>query len=132
LDEGVQNAMIQDIATYVDTQVAALTLATNFFISFLPTSPDNACAIYETTGTDELAMGGPVMVRTTDVQVISRGITYVEAETLALSVHAVMNALNITVSSNKYLSLSPIARPSLFERDSNDRYLFSGNYEVRW
>ena len=124
--------MIQDIASYIDTQVATLTLATNFFIGFLPNSPDMACAIYETTGTDDLAMGGPVMVRSADVQVISRGVTYVEAETLALAVHTVMNVLNITVSSNKYLALSPIARPALFERDSNDRYLFSGNYEVRW
>lgn len=124
--------MIQDIAAYIDTQVAALTLSTNLFISFLPTSPDKAVAVYETTGTDELAMGGPVMVRTTDVQVVTRASTYVEAEALALSIHNAMNALSVTVNSNRYVAISPIARPALFERDSNDRYLFSGNYEVRW
>ncbi|CAB5220430.1 hypothetical protein UFOVP238_52 [uncultured Caudovirales phage] len=124
--------MIQDLATYIDTQISSLTLATNLFIGFMPTNPDTAVSIYETTGKDEMGMGGPVAFRTADVQVITRAITYVDTETLALTIHSALNALRVTVGSKNYVSFTPIARPALFERDSNDRYLFTGNYEVRW
>ena len=124
--------MIQDISAYLDSSLSTLTAGSNLFVSFLPTSPDIAVAIYESSGQDDLALGGPVMYRTADLQVITRGLTYPNTEALALSVHNLLNKLNITVNSQKYLSFSPVARPVLIDRDQTDRYVFSGNYEIKW
>lgn len=124
--------MITDLATYLDSEIAALSKATNLFIGFLPNHPDESVALYETSGSDDLAMGGPVAVRIMAVQVATRSTTYASAETLAYAIHGKLNATNKMIGQNRYMAFSPVNRPTLIERDVQDRYVFSGNYEIRW
>jgi len=128
-------ATLDDIGTYLASQVGSLTLGTNLFLGRLPDDPDTCVALYEYGGeTPVSTMGGDAMppVEQPRIQVNVRAPGYPSAHTLALSVWTALEAiLNETLTSTRYHRVAAIQSPFPLERDSADRVIFAQNYRVQ-
>jgi hypothetical protein len=127
-------ALLEDLAGYVDTNIASLILGTNLFIGMIPENVSNCVAIYENSGAPpNFVMGSnnlPILERP-QVQIIVRNESYATGRALAESVYRVLTAIaNQTVNGNRYLRVEAIGVPALLERDSNRRTVFSCNFDV--
>jgi len=128
-------AMLDDLGTYVATQVGSLTLGTNLFLGRLPDTPDTCVALYEYGGeTPVSTMGGDAMppVEQPRIQVNVRAPGYSSANTLALSVWTALEGiLNETLTATRYHRVAAIQSPFPLERDSADRVIFAQNFRVQ-
>ena len=124
---------VLDIATYIDAQLAALTIGTNLFIGRMPETPDQCVVVYEYGGTgptNTLGTGGAI-IESPRIQISTRATNYTAAETLARSVWGVLEGIaNKTLSGTLYQRVTAIQSPFPLERDSVDRILFVQNFEV--
>ena len=122
-----------DVATYLDAQLATLTIGVNLFVGRMPDTPDTCVTLFEYGGsapTDTLGTGLPVL-ENPRVQVVTRGVTYAATETTARAVWAALQAIqNSTLSGVLYQRMSAIQGPFPLERDTQDRILFVQNYMV--
>jgi len=128
-------ATLDDIGTYLASQVGSLTLGTNLFLGRLPDTPDTCVALYEYGGeTPVSTMGGDAMppVEQPRIQVNVRAPGYSSANTLALSVWAALEGiLNETLTATRYHRVAAIQSPFPLERDSADRVIFAQNFRVQ-
>ena len=128
-------ATLDDIGTYLASQVGSLTLGTNLFLGRLPDTPDTCVALYEYGGeTPVSTMGGDAIppVEQPRIQVNVRAPGYSSANTLALSVWAALEGiLNETLTATRYHRVAAIQSPFPLERDSADRVIFAQNFRVQ-
>jgi hypothetical protein len=127
-------ALLDDLGTYLATEVASLTLGTNLFLGRLPDDPDTCVAVYEYSGDDPVnVMGGPGLppVEQPRVQVAVRAAGYATAHTLAVECWtALEQVLNETLTSTRYHRVAAIQSPFPMRRDDQDRVVFAQNYRV--
>lgn len=127
-------AILNDLGSYLDTQLASLTLGTNLFLGRLPDNPDSCVALIEYAGQEPLnVMGSDAMppVEQPRVQVLSRAANYADAQTLAASVWSALEAvLNETLTSTRYFRVAAVQSLYPLERDSHNRVVFVQNFQV--
>lgn len=123
-----------DIATYLDSQLATLTLGTNLFVGRMPDTPDTCVALYEYGGASPTeVMGGatPPVLENPRLQVATRDASYANAETLARSIwNALTGVLDETLTLTRYNIVDAIQSPFPIERDTHDRVIFVQNFDV--
>ena len=127
-------ALLEDLGGYLDTQLGSLTLGTNLFYSLLPETVDNCVALYENGGAPpNFTMGStnlPKLERP-QLQAIVRNTSYSTGRALAEDVYRILTAIsNQTINSNSYLRVEALSVPSVIERDTNRRVVFSVNFDV--
>lgn len=113
-----------DIAAYLQTQALG-TVGTNIFYGFLPDTPDNAIAIYDTSGRpSELHE-----IDRPNFQVVVRNTSYANAASVIESIQALLqNVTNTTINSQFYASISNLQAPFSAGWDSEKRVEFKQNY----
>lgn len=127
-------SLLSDIGGYLDTQVASITLGTNFFYSLLPESPDICVALVENGGVTPIFTQGSInlpAIERPQIQFIVRHTSYELGAALSDTLYRVLTQItNQTISGNKYLRVMAISSPSLIERDKTKRVVFSCNFDV--
>lgn len=126
--------LLDEVATYLNTNVAALTLGTNLFIGRMLETPDICVALHESAAGAPLeALGGdgtPILERPR-VQVHVRNTTYSAGRTMAQDIWASLVLIaGDTLSGTLYLRAQPIDSPTFLLRDENDRVVFNMNFEL--
>lgn len=128
-------ALLDDIGTYLQTEVGSLTLGTNLFLGRLPDDPDTCVSVYEYGGDAPVnTMGSDAMppVEQPRIQLLTRAAGYSSARTLALSCWtAIESVLNESLSGTRYHRITANQSPFPLERDSQDRVLFAQNFRVQ-
>ena len=127
-------ALLDELGTYLEAQVASLTLGTNLFLGRLPDDPDTCVVLYEYGGDVPVyTMGSDAMppVERPRMQILTRAAGYSSARTLSLECWTAIEAiLNESVSGTLYHRISANQSPFPLERDSQDRVLFAQNFRV--
>jgi hypothetical protein len=128
-------ALLDDLGTYLASQVGTLTLGTNLYLGRMPDEPDTCVAVYEYGGDAPVnVMGGDSMppVEQPRIQILTRASGYSSARTLALECWTAVEAvLNESLSGTLYHRVSANQSPFPLERDSRDRVLFAQNFRVQ-
>jgi hypothetical protein len=122
-----------DIATYLDSQQASLTLGTNLFLGRMPDSPDTCVVLYEYGGSapDNTMGGGLPVLQNPSVQVAVRAVLYASAESLInLCWGTLEGIVDMSLSGTRYNRVTAIQSPFVLERDSQDRVIFVQNFNV--
>jgi hypothetical protein len=125
--------LLHDVATYLDTQVASLTLGTNLFMGNMPDTPVESVAMYEyTAGPPIETLGGAdTAMETPRVQVIVRSSDYATGRALIESIwKALRNVANTTLSGTRYQRIAAVDSPTFMQRDANYRPMFVCNFEI--
>ena len=127
-------ALLYELGTYLEAQVASLTLGTNLFLGRLPDDPDTCVVLYEYGGDVPVnTMGSDAMppVERPRMQILTRAAGYSSARTLSLECWTAIEAvLNESLSGTLYHRISANQSPFPLERDSQDRVLFAQNFRV--
>jgi hypothetical protein len=122
-----------DVATYLDAQLATLTLGTNLFVGRMPDSPDTCVALYEYGGavpTNTMGTATPTL-ESPRIQVSVRASAYSDAETLIDSIWTQLEGIvDETLTSTRYNRVSAVQSPFPLERDTADRIVFVQNFQV--
>jgi hypothetical protein len=126
--------LLEDLGGWLDSQLGTLTLGTNFFYSLMPENVSNCAALYQNTGAPpSFTMGSnnlPILERP-QIQFLVRNSSYTTANSLSDSMYRVLTAIaNQTINGRRYLRVEAIGFPALLERDSNNRAIFSCNFDV--
>jgi hypothetical protein len=122
-----------DIATYLDSQQASLTLGTNLFLGRMPDAPDTCVALYEYGGSapDNTMGGGLPVLQNPSVQIAVRAVLYASAESLiSLCWGTLESIVDMSLSGTRYNRVTAIQSPFVLERDSQDRVIFVQNFNV--
>jgi hypothetical protein len=122
-----------DIATYLDSQQASLTLGTNLFLGRMPDSPDTCVVLYEYGGSapDNTMGGGLPVLQNPSVQIAVRAVLYASAESLInLCWGTLEGIVDMSLSGTRYNRVTAIQSPFVLERDSQDRVIFVQNFNV--
>jgi hypothetical protein len=128
-------ATLDEIATYIGTNVSGLTLGTNLFIGMMPDSPAICAAVYETsTMTPDFTMNSgdnePVL-ENPRVMLYLRHTSYSTGKDLINTAwKQAQNVCNQTLSSVNYLRIQGLGSPEFLERDTNFNVIFSANFQV--
>ena len=125
--------LLLDVATYLDTQVASLTLGTNLFMGNMPDAPIESVAMYEyTSGPPVETLGGAdTAMETPRLQIIVRSGDYAAGRDLIEDVwKALRNVANTTLSGTRYQRIAALDSPNFLQRDSNYRPMFVCNFEI--
>ena len=131
--------ILDDVAQYLSTNITALTLGTNLTKGFMPENPSTVVTVFETGGyrpTHSFTTG--VQTRAYEnpgIMVHARSTDQVTARGLAESVFTKLDGLNnrslpTTTGTHHYVSIDAVQSPFLVGRDSNDRFVFSVNFDV--
>lgn len=128
-------ALLDELGTYIGSQVGSLTLGTNLFLGRLPDEPDTCVALYETGGSEPLSvMGSDALppVEQPRVQVLTRASSYATARALAGTIWlALENILNENLSGVRYHRCAAVQSVFALERDSHDRIILAQNFQVQ-
>lgn len=122
-----------DVATYLDSQQASLTLGTNLFLGRMPDSPDTCVVLYEYGGSapDNTMGGGLPVLQNPSVQIAVRAVLYASAESLInLCWGTLEGIVDMSLSGTRYNRVTAIQSPFVLERDSQDRVIFVQNFNV--
>lgn len=133
--------MLAEIGTYLDAQLATLTIGTNLFLGQLPESPNTATALFHSpSGRPDFTMGavdGTAQLPQFEwhrLQVVSRAAntatSYTDAETLIWSIYRQLSLTNVTMTGVRYLLIEPVAVPAPLEEDKGGRISFVANFDV--
>lgn len=128
-------ALLDEVGTYIGTNVTGLTLGTNLFLGLLPDTPGDCAAIFETvTDVPMFAMNGansePVL-ENPRMMLYVRNASYSTGRSLIDTVwKQVQNVSNDTLSSVNYLRIQALGSPEFLERDENFNTIFSANFQV--
>lgn len=111
------------------------TVGTTVFKGLLPSTPDDALAVFESgagpASVHGMARGpGTALVERPHVQVLSRAPRADTARWVAQQSVALLDALNRTINGVRYLSVYALQTPFFLERDETDRVTFAVNFEV--
>lgn len=126
--------MLDEIATYLDTQLASLTAGTNLFVGRIPESPSNAVALYEPASAPPVySFGGDgtAGLERPRVQIHVRNESYATGRSLAFDVWQEMHkVVSQSLSGTFYQRIEAIDSPHFLMRDDNDRAIFNMNFQV--
>jgi len=130
-------AVLGDIGTYLDGATIAttdLTLGTNLFLGRMPDAPDTCVTVYEDSGgvpLDTFGADSAPPIEQAGVTVHTRAAAYSTAQALAVDVmKALSKVINETLSSTAYYKIEAIQSPFAYDRDQQDRMLFSNTFNV--
>ena len=130
-------ALLTDVGPYLaaaTVSTADLTLGTNLFLGREPASPDTGVPLDETGGAAPAdTFGGDTApsLENPGLQVRSRSAAYSTAQSLAVDVWSLLaKVINETLTSTKYLKISPVQSPFALDRDDQDRMIFVCNFDV--
>ena len=123
-----------DVASYIASTLAKGTLGTDLFVNDLPSSPDNAIAVFEYGGSGSAkGMGSDAHpLENSAVQIVVRNCDASQAQATAYAIFTAFDQLvTVTINSNAYSSLEPMQPPFLLERDASARVIFAFNMETQ-
>jgi hypothetical protein len=121
--------LIEDIASYIEDNTD-LVIDTDLFMGAFETKSPRKCVMVS-----EFAGGGSSWsgLHTQPVQVLSRDITYLLAETLAFTIHSLFDEKagfsDLGLSNIFYCEV--LNKPYPVGRDSSGAFVFSANYLLR-
>jgi hypothetical protein len=126
--------ILDEVATYLDTQLVTLTAGTNLFAGTLPETPIECVALFENLSMPPVETHGdgtrPVIEKPR-LQVIVRSTNYSSGRVLIDSVWEQLQVVsNDTLSGVRYFRIASSDSPTLLNRDANQRPLFSCNFDV--
>ncbi len=125
--------MPEDVGLYLVSKSRVTALGTDYFINWLPESPDIAVVLTETSApAPEYTLGGennPAVLQY-GLQVRVRGtITGAQAaRTLIENVWRDLDIVDRTLSSTRYYRIAPTGGPMYLGRDANERPEFTANF----
>ena len=127
-------ALLEDLGGYLDTQLSSVTLGTNLFYSLLPETGANCVTLYENAGAPPVftqgSVGLPALERP-QLQFLLRNTSYSAGRALAEDIYRTLTAItNQTINSHRYLRVEALQVPSVLNRDSNNRVIFTCNFDV--
>ena len=133
-------AILDDLASYIDTNSTAFALNTNLGKSInldAGSIPNTFTSLYETPGLNsEMAFSTGGAERVFDrprVQVLCRSTSYATARARAQTIYDLLDGLGNqglpTSTGTVYLSVVAVQPPFSLGRDSNDRWLVATNYQ---
>jgi len=130
-------ALLAEVGTYLDAatvSTADLTLGTNLFLGRMPDTPDTCVALYEEGGAAPVDVFGADTappVEHPSLVVHTRAAAYSTAQALSVDVMKLLaKVINEDLSSVRYYKVEPVQSPFAFERDQQDRMLFSNSFMV--
>ena len=127
-------AVLGDLGTFMAANVTdtTLTLGTNLFLGRMPDSPDTCVAIYETAGQapiDVFGADSAPPIESAGVMCHTRAAAYSDCQALAVDIMKTLSkVINESLSGTAYYKVEPIQSPFAFDRDDQDRMLFSCNF----
>ena len=128
-------SILVDLGGYIDSNFASLTLGTNLFYGMLPESPDNCVALFENSGIAPVFTQGSnnaIKIERPQLQFLVRNTSYETGSALANSLYLFLTEVaNQSINSTQYLRVIAISSPSVIERDSNKRVLFTCNFDIQ-
>ena len=127
-------ALLEDLGGYLDTQLASVTLGTNLFYSLMPETVSNCVTLYENAGAPPVFTQGtqnlPVLERP-QLQFLLRNSSYSAGRALAEDIYRTLTSIaNQTINGHLYLRVEALQVPSVLNRDSNNRVIFTCNFDV--
>lgn len=125
--------MLLEVATYLDTNIVALTAGTNLFAGDMPEAPQELVALYENPGITliETQGGADPAVERPRLQVYVRSTDYATGRALMETVwKALWNVNNVTMTGTRYLHIMALTSPFFLDRDPERRPVFSCNFDV--
>lgn len=128
-------ALLDEVGTYLDTNVSALTLGTNLFLGLMPDTPAICASIYELTSMSPyFTMNGSTsepVLENPRVMLYVRHSVYSTGRALIETVWKQLNEVSDdTLSSVGYLRIAGLGSPEFLERDENFNVMFSCNFQV--
>jgi len=118
-------------ATYSSLYAGKYALGTNLFLSLMPEDPDVCMAVYEQAGVQPVITFGATQITQPAMQVITRHTSYETGRVDAQEMFEIfVDIAEQTINSNTYHRIAPIASPAMYQRDNNNRVLFSTNFSV--
>lgn len=128
-------SILVDLGGYIDSNFASLTLGTNLFYGMLPESPDNCVALFENSGIAPVFTQGSnnaIKIERPQLQFLVRNTSYETGSALANSLYLFLTQVaNQSINSTQYLRVVAISSPSVIERDTNKRVLFTCNFDIQ-
>lgn len=125
--------MLDDIAVHITANVGTLTSGINLFAYKMPDEPQDAVGLYEESGRPPAYVYNTALpaIEMPDLQIIVRSSTTATGRTLSETLWRLMQAvMNQTINGIYYQAILAVGSPMLLERDSNDKPLFSMNFNV--
>jgi hypothetical protein len=128
-------ALLDEVGTYIGTNVSGLTLGTNLFLGMMPDTPAICAAIYNTTSdAPYFTMNGSTTEPSLEnprVMLYLRHSSYSTGEALMYTTWKKMTEVSDdTLSSVNYLRLQALGSPEFLERDENFNVIFSANFQA--
>jgi hypothetical protein len=126
---------LDEVGSYVGTNVGSLTLGTNLFIGMMPDTPTICAAIFETASmAPDFTMNGsdaePVL-ENPRIMLYVRHSSYSTGRSLIDTIWKQMqNVSNESLSSVTYLRIQGLGSPEFLERDKNFNVMFRANFQV--
>ena len=128
-------ALLDEVGTYIGTNVSGLTLGTNLFLGMMPDTPAICAAIYNTTSdAPYFTMNGSTTEPSLEnprVMLYLRHSSYSTGEALMYTTWKKMTEVSDdTLSSVNYLRLQALGSPEFLERDEIFNVIFSANFQA--
>lgn len=127
--------VLDEVGTYISTNVTGVTLGTNLFIGLLPDSPGNCVAIFETvTDAPYYVMNGTTSIPQLEnprMMLYVRNASYVTGRALIETIWRQLQEVSEdALSSVVYHRIQAFGSPKFLERDSNFNVMFSANFKI--
>lgn len=130
--------LLDDIATYLAAQSTRLTVGTNLTKGFMPEQAGTVTTIYETGGFEALhymtTSTGTRSYERPGLMIHTRSTGYADGRLTIEDVFTILDGVHDTTlptaTGTPYVSITAVQSPFLTGRDSNDRYVFSVNFDV--
>lgn len=124
-------ALLDEIASRLDSEIAALTEGTNLFKGRFPDAPDTCAAVFEYQGRGpQHTFGTDNAWRLPRLQVMVRAASYATGRALIESCFTALTFTNVTISGSRYMRCEPLQDPFYLNRDANERAIFAFNCEA--
>jgi hypothetical protein len=123
-------------ATWLDDHGSYGVAAVNIFANSRPSTPHALVSFTQTAGgAPSMPMGGGgTQVRSPGLQMIVRGSTTEDYDVVyerAMAIHALIEVmLDVTLSGERIISVTPVDEPLCIEQDDQDRLVFASNYTI--
>lgn len=125
--------LIEDVASYIDTNSTRYALGTSLFLNNLPTHPNRAQALIETPGSPPARTlgGATVSWEQARFQLTCRSTSSATARADIQAGWDILEGVkNQTLSSNLFLRISAVQSPFLLARDEQGRPVFAANFDA--
>jgi len=131
--------ILDDVATYLETNSTRLTIGVNLTKAFMPDNPNTCTTLYETGGFGPINQfstgGGSRVYEQPGLMVHSRSTDYQTVRLIMEDVYTVLDGVGNTTlptaTGVSYGSIDATQSPFLINRDSNDRFVMSVNFDIR-